>query len=109
MQDQPRKELVTSTPGSKTGSALQASLLAAKQELTVIRATDALWHAKISLEVLLWATASAAGDGILTSASLLANMQVATSAERMRCVSAWYGISLMEYETDHFFYRTACA
>jgi hypothetical protein len=100
---------VTSTPGSKTGSALQASLLAAKQELMVTRATDALWHAKILLEVLLWAIASAAGDGTLTSVSLLANMQVATSAEQMRCVSTWYGVSLLKYETDHFFYRTACA
>jgi hypothetical protein len=27
----------------------------------------------------------------------------------MRCVSTWYGVSLLKYETDHFFYRTACA
>jgi hypothetical protein len=80
-QDRPKKELVTSTPGSKTDSALQALLLAAKQELTVTRATDALWHAKTLLEVLLLAIASAAGGGTLTSASLLANMRVATSAE----------------------------
>ena len=104
-----KREPVMPTPGSRTGSAHRAMPPVVEQELMATRATDALWHAKILLEVLLWAIASAAGDGTLTSASLLANMQVATSAERMRCVSAWYGVSLLKYETDHFFYRTACA
>jgi hypothetical protein len=97
------------TPGSKTGSAHRAMPLVAKQEPTATRETDALWSARTSLEVPLLGTANAVQGGTRTSASLLESTWAATSAKSVECVSAWYDVSLVKSETNHFSHRPAYA